>query len=376
MKDLIRPQYSTVSGMERNIKEDIAEFHRKFLADGKNVYVNGEKIEFADPLMIMDGSSAVEECGMSEDYGIVDPIEYELDTGETVTIEITIAKLPIRNIIENGVKGKYDIGRESQGFYLIRDGRQIAGGHSLKLYTKTNHHNYFRGEIRFPSELDDKFGVQTNKSRFALDPDLRDKLTEKLEGILKSLKKEIKEERADVNADLNQTNIGKETTSEKIANRSLDMMEPSGYSPSEEDIEEQEREVEEKIEEVQNSDLNEEEKQDRISSIRERFERDRTINKKVEVLGSGDFYSMKHKGSQMDVILNRDHPFYRQVYQEAEGENPKLQVYLDLMVFTLAQAEDLYYTNEEVSRFYSSQRRKWSSILSAFLEDAERELDD
>ena len=376
MSKLIRPQYSTVEGMERNVREDLAEFHRTFLADGKNVYVNGTEVEYSDPLMMMEESNAVEECGMSEDYGIVEPIVYEGEDGEEVKVEITIAKLPLESIIEQGLKDKYNIGRSTQGFYLVRDGRQIGGGRSLQLYTKTNRYNYFRGEIRFPSELDDKFGVQTNKSRFSLDPGLRQQLKERLEGILTSLGKEIQKERKNVRADLNKDDVGKESTSERIANSTLGRLRPSGYTPSEEDLEEQESEKQRKIEEIEGSDLEEDEKQQRIESIRERFERDRYINKSVEVLGSGDFYTMTHKGSQMDVTLNRDHPFYEQVYQEAEMENPELQVYLDLIVYTLAQTEDMYYTNDDVRRFYSSQRREWSSVMASFLEDAADELED
>ncbi|WP_152420596.1 hypothetical protein [Halorubrum tebenquichense] len=241
---------------------------------------------------------------------------------------------------------------------------------------KTNRYNYFRAEIRFPSELDEKFGVQTNKSRFSLDPNLRDKLDERLESVLTSLGNEIQDERKDVRSELNKDDVGRESTSEKIANKALDRLRPSAYSPTEEDIEKQESEKQRKIEEIQESDLKEDEKQERIESIRDQFQRDQYINKKVETLGSGNFYDMKNKGSQMDVTLNNEHPFYRQVYQEAEIENPELQVYLDLIVFTLAKTEDMFYTNNDIRRFYDSQRREWSSVMASFLEDAAAEFDD
>ena len=53
-----------------------------------------------------------------------------------------------------------------------------------------------------------------------------------------------------------------------------------------------------------------------------------------------------------------------------------MQILLDLFLFTLAKAEDIYYDNEEVRKFYNIQRREWSSIMSAFLEEAEEELED
>lgn len=378
LEELVRPQFSTVRGMTNNIKGDLAEFHRKILADGKNIYVNGEEVVYSDPLFMMEGSDAVEECGSSEDYGRIEPIVYENagEDGEDAVIQIKLAKLPLRSIIEQGLKDKYDIGRGTQGFYLIRKDRQIAGGRSLQLYTKTNRYNYFRGEIQFPPELDDKFGVQTNKSRFSLEPVLRDKLEERLEGALASLGTEIESERKQVRAELNKGNIGKESPSEKIANDTLKRLRPSGYSPSEKDLEEEEAEKERKIQEIEESDLEEDEKEKRIDAIRERFQRDRYINRSIEVLGSGNFYEMTHKGSQMDVTINREHEFFKQIYQRAMEDSPELQVYLDLILYSIAQAEDQYYTSDEVRRFYSQQRREWSSIMAAFLEESQDELDD
>lgn len=377
LRKLTDPQYSSVDGLERNIKEELSESHRNFLYKGRNIHVNGEEIEFSDPLMRMEGSEAVEEVGKADDYGTVEPIEFENigPDNESATVEITLSKLPIREIMENGLEDKYDIDQANQGFYLIRDERQIAGGRSLQLYTKTAKHNYFRGEIRFPPELDDKFGVQTNKSRFSLDEDLRDQLKDRLSGVISSLGDEIASERSDINTELQKEETGTETISEKIANDTLDQLRPSGYTPSDEELDKQENERKEKIQEIQNDNsLSDEEKTERIENIRDQFQRDKVVNREIAGLTSGHFYEMTHKGNQVDVTINQGHEFYKKIYNKAMEEDPELQVYLDLLLFTLAQAEDQYIDNDDVCRFYDQQRFEWSSIMRAFLRETDSYL--
>ncbi len=67
--------------------------------------------------------------------------------------------------------------------------------------------------------------------------------------------------------------------------------------------------------------------------------------------------------------------FYKKLYEKT-SQDPELRVYLDLFLFTLAQAEDEYFDNEEVREFYSDQKREWSSIMTTFLEKAEKEMEE
>lgn len=379
MTELVRPQYNTVDGLTRNIKEDLAEFQRIFLRDGKTIKINGEEIEAADPLMKNEGSVAVEECGMSEKYGEIKPIEFPNEGGEdeTPVVEIEIRKLPIETIVLEELEDEYDIGRETQGFYIVRKNRQIAGGLSLHMFTKHSRYNYFRGEVRFPPSLDDKFGIQTNKSRFSLDPELRDEIENRVGTVLTELGNDILEERDQARSKREEKKAGDESTSEKVANRTLPSLQSSGHTPTEEEKEEQHKEIEQEIEKVkERDDLSEQEKQDRIERLRDRLDRE-SINRKIEVLGSGQFYEMTHKGSQIDVTINQAHSFYDKIYRKArEEDDPELQTYLELLIFSLAKAEDAKHDQEDVRRFYDQERFMWSMIMRSFLEEAEKEFVD
>lgn len=84
---------------------------------------------------------------------------------------------------------------------------------------------------------------------------------------------------------------------------------------------------------------------------------------------------MEHRGNRINVIINQGHMFYKKLYEKT-SQDPELRVYLDLFLFTLAQAEDEYFDNEEVREFYSDQKREWSSIMTTFLEKAEKEMEE
>ncbi|MHA1756881.1 MAG: hypothetical protein ACTSVV_08935, partial [Promethearchaeota archaeon] len=95
----------------------------------------------------------------------------------------------------------------------------------------------------------------------------------------------------------------------------------------------------------------------------------------IDTIGTGEFYDIKHKGNRLDVIINEAHGFYRKIYEKAT-QDPALQVFLDLFLFTLAAAEDIHFSNKAVRAFYRTQKREWSAIMSTFLEEAENELED
>ena len=100
-----------------------------------------------------------------------------------------------------------------------------------------------------------------------------------------------------------------------------------------------------------------------------------TFKTVIDVIGTGEFYDVRHKGQIIEVVINSEHGFYKKIYERAI-QDPMMRILLDLFLFTLAKAEDIYYDNEEVRKFYRIQRREWSAIMSAFLEEAEEELGD
>ena len=386
LKSLDRPEKRKINSLETLIHESLAIVQRKFLASGKNIFLNKKKIVFVDPLMLMDGADGLDKCSKGEAYGEIEPIVFPdiLDeNGKPAKVEILISKLPYKDIASKKLQHEYpyNINIATQGFYIVRHNRQIAGGQTLHLYTRHPMLNYFRAEISFKPCLDSKFGIQTNKSRFSLDDELRELLETRLNKVITQIRTDLKEEADALKAELQRnTDVG-ESLSEEIAGLAAKKMKPSGYKPTAEENKRAEadlkKEKEEKIKRINaNKSLTQPEKNDLIGKIESAFQKEKTFHKVIDVIGTGEFYKIKHRGNKrIDVVINQAHGFYKMLYERAT-QDPRLQILLDLFLFTLAQAEDVYFDNKEVREFYNTQRREWSAIMSAFLDVAEEKLED
>ena len=86
------------------------------------------------------------------------------------------------------------------------------------------------GEIHFHSELDQYFGVQTNKSRFGLDPRMKEVLQESVDDLLDQVLKDHDSETQDrISARIS---VG-HSTSEDVIRSVSDRLESPVLSPSE-----------------------------------------------------------------------------------------------------------------------------------------------
>ena len=389
LRHLDRPERAKVDTLARIVKENIATVQRYFLYGGKQVFVNDEPVKYNDPLMLMDKSENVEKLKeKAEIYGKIEPIIYKHikdREGNPAKIEIKIVMLPIKSLLELSQKKRgnypFNVNPDNQGFYIIRNKRQIAGGQTLHLFTRHPQLNYFRGEISFSPVLDEKFGIQTNKSRFSLSDDLRKKLEERVNKIIAQIRSDIEDETKRIRLEQQKFRESIEPTpAEIIATKAAKKLKPSGYKPKKEELEKVEKELEEikrkKIEEIEkDKKIPKDKKKELIRKIEIAFQKQGEFKKIIDIIGTGEFYIVKHKGKILEVIINSEHGFYKKIYERAT-QDPMMQILLDLFLFTLAKAEDIYYDNEEVRKFYNIQRREWSSIMSAFLEEAEEELED
>ncbi len=382
--ELTNPERRREDALLKMLSENLAEVHRRYLASGRNIYIQKAPIRFYDPLLLMDGSNGLDKVSKSEDYSKIDPIVYKNilgEDGKPARVEVKIAKLPVAEIMKKSLQATYPfmVNVANQGFYIMRHNRQIGSGQTLHLFSKNPMFNYFRAEISFPPVLDEMFGVQTNKSRFSLDDQLREELEKRLEKVITQIRDDIKEEADAYKAERNKSIPASQSISEEIASEAAKLLKPSGYKLDKEAAEkgkqELEKEKNKRIQEIKKSTLSKEKKDEAITRLNNAFQQDRIFVRTVGVIGTGEFYKIKHKGTKLiEVIINEKHGFYREIYERA-SQIPEQQVLLDLFLFTLAISEDIYYENKNVREFYESQRREWSTNMSRFLETARRKLD-
>jgi hypothetical protein len=80
------------------------------------------------------------------------------------------------------------------------------------------------------------------------------------------------------------------------------------------------------------------------------------------------FFSYAHAGDRLILVLNPDHPFYREIYKPlADGDNPRdqqLRAKLELVLLAAARSEAAV---GEKGESLFKQRLEWSNTLAAFL---------
>lgn len=143
-----------------SLKKDLGETYRYFLRSGKKITVNSSRVELVDP-MWTDGA-------LTEEYGkkseVFSDERYEIkidgaDKKETFTVKIYI--LPK---FDQGIMKKLKIGVNTQGFYILRNYRQISKADDLgRIWNKDPHLNNIRAEIIFSGTLDSAMGINYTK---------------------------------------------------------------------------------------------------------------------------------------------------------------------------------------------------------------------
>src|SRR6185503_12832110 len=144
---------------------------RYFLMAGKSILINGEVTKPIDPLMLDEPQT---EIFSDELY----PIELE-DKGEKTTeqIRVRIALIP-----HDFAAGDNRLAKalQHQGFYLMRNNRQIQRAVTLEYFSKHNDFNRMRGEIFLSGNLDKYVGIEFTKRTVVFDQSIQDKLGQHL----------------------------------------------------------------------------------------------------------------------------------------------------------------------------------------------------
>jgi hypothetical protein len=373
---LDHPDYKTIEKLSEYFEEHIGEVYRYYIQSGIVIRVNKSPVKITDPLMLIKDCKDSDILGYAKIFDEIEPIiindEIDPQTKKGSEIKIKVVLMNLEQIRDNenwlSLVRKKGYNVDNQGFYIVRQHRQIARALTLGIFQRHNDLNYFRVEISFPPSLDKYFGVQTNKSRFSLDSTIKENIENRLNPILVQIRKISKEFQKKAMAQ--ETNIGIRPA-EEIASKVDGELKKSGYLPTPKEIQKEEKELENlKNEEIQkvksNENLNPKEKEEIIGKIENKFQFNRPFVRALESVPFGPFYYYDPKGNSSRVVINISHPFYTKIYERATQNN--LDVFLDLLLFTLAKAESIYYHNDTTRKFYEDQRNEWSTILKKYLD--------
>ena len=387
LRNCDRLEWAREDTIATNLASTIGRTQRYYLNGGKEISIfsigkggkEGKVNELIpeDPLMIMEGCRYHDQIGMGQLWhnapyiitidDVIDP-----ETGSPAIIGIKLSVLDVATARKNlsyKALSKIGINRDNQGFYLIRNQREIGKAQTLGLFTRHNSLNYFRADIIFPPCLDADFGIQTNKSRFSLSQRIGDKIREAIEDEINHIKNYIERESQKIKAG----KTGSRRAGE-AAMKGEKVLKPSRIHFSEEakeaDLRKREAEFERKLGEIdEDPDLTDREKARERERARIEISRPPLFDIEIGRTDDGGFYQVFPTPSTNIVMINQHHPFFRIIYERAvaTGQNDVI----DLLLFTLAKAELAVGDDREKKQFYDVQRKEWSTILKVYCENFE-----
>ena len=308
-----RWRWGTISGSVKNLKITLGQVFRVFLSEGKcKIFVNEEPVVAIDPI---------------HDYDPQLIAETKIPVGEE-QVEVKIYELS--NQGEQGNKSlKFNI--PNQGFYLLRNNREISQAQTLGVFSKHNSLNLFRAEFSYPGSLDgilnsgftkQKISVEGNQSFF-------DKLHQFCQPYLKQIRNRTEKKQRD-----NREKKEDFTDAEKHITRKAHLLNTA-------------KAVKEKRRRSQTPNSDKAKEKKKVGSPKVNITKKKRIRdlnslevkfKTKEMDKAGPLYSCEMEGTVTLIYWNIDHPFYQQMIIPNENK-PDVLNPICYLIYSLAQAE-------------------------------------
>lgn len=188
-------KYRTANDLATALKESVKNTFRAFMRDGRNIYINDDVATYADPLFLDDAKTRKL---VNKDVSIKSS-----DGKETGKLHILAVALPE---FERNLASKLGININNQGFYILRNKREIASAVEFpEVFKKHNDYNYLRIEVDFNSALDDLMGINYTKHNAVPSKEIVNVLKTELASTFELMRKESRE-RAERNKAKRQAN--------------------------------------------------------------------------------------------------------------------------------------------------------------------------
>lgn len=328
------------------LRKELGEIHRYFITAGKTIVVNGEKTPPRDPLELDNPATQP----FSDD---VYPIEIGED-GHKVTesIRVRIVLVP-----QDDAQGDLALARNMlhQGFYGLRNNRQIFRADTLGLFVKHNSLNRMRAEIFFTGKLDNCLGIEFTKRDIEMTQSVRDQLGGHLQPQVITIKNQEKRRDAEKFSE-DQAHLH-EQASKVITEKSRLLLTPKAR------IEKRSPKTTEGGHQEPTSPTGRErrhfkETQSVSTSLRCKF--------LPQALGpTGQIYEADTQGRTVIIRWNTEHPFYRRFIMD-NIQDGRLVTAVDFLVYSMACAE-LRSRDEDNYQFVNNMKAVISGNLRTLL---------
>lgn len=384
MPDCDRLSAMTARVLVEDATKTFAHVYRRKITKGLKIYVNNRLVEASDPTLSMPTARHTHLSGLDD----VSVKTSRLITNRTVSIKphteasfthdilIKVYALPIREWSNISRKALSDIGVfNDQNISILRNDREVFAGHITKIVKRHSTAAWYRIEIDFPGELDEMFGVATNKQGVRMKDSV-------IDAIKRAIGDDIVAIRADVERVQAQNAANKRTSGPSLSEMKAQESDPFQADQLNANLNEQQKEqIEENLRGLaiglRRENETEEEAFQRVKSSRYiiRFHHDKFW----------PFYDVEHKFGRVILTINTAHQFYAKLYEplmtrvvdNSAGDDDAGDVHiqennitttLDLVLLSLARTQSIMsQSNAEAAEIFENFRQSWSNTLKVQL---------
>jgi hypothetical protein len=311
---------SIKAGILPSLTKHLRLVFRNFLTAGKVVTVNGNALTPIDPLnRDLDDTEIL----------LDDDIEVN---GENV--HVVVANIDTNKSDETT---KYNdanhlkVSPATQGFYIVRNNREIAEAQLLGISTRHPSLNRFRCEISYNGDLDDVFGINFTKNHVEISQALRDKISAKVKPLMSLIVNQAKRASEAAAAEKISHNDAETVINKKKALlRAKNTWKETRKKPTTKTVKEQPTE--------EKKDDKQKQKQDR-KNIRKIKPGTRAMAAEIGEADLGEFgpmFECYFDGNKIVIHWNIRHPFHSKVVAKY-SEDKNILTPIDLLVYSLAQ---------------------------------------
>lgn len=220
---------------------------------------------------------------------------------------------------------------DTSGYYVLRNGREIAAGETFRLFARHNERSRFRCELSIPARLDAHLGVTFLKSTgvgVRLSQALRDKIKEVTNPYRRQSESFNKKSRPNA-----EETVPHDGAAKQIKKRSSFLRKP--------ETEIEKREPSDKKDDKDNKSDTDTTNNERTRTPNDSIQRalaDQALFQAKQMGPYAPFYEASLDGKKVVVTWNSDHPAYQRLVLDNRDNRGQIEA-IDYLVWSLASAE-------------------------------------
>jgi hypothetical protein len=337
-----------VSTIVRKLEAELGRRFRHFLWKGLTIAINGQAIVAFDPLYLHPTA----EVSGAHLYDEERRYEVRADPSAPHTtgwVTVRFSELPVHewHKLSNDEKRRIGVSKGA-AVSIVRGGREVdCGWFFMGMKHRENYDDWWRCEIQFDPVLDEAFGITHTKQQVRPQAHLVEALTPDLEATARVLNSRARKAHLAVKAG------ERFAEAENLANQRDHLLKPLPNKPDPN----------------AKALMKELEKKHPVLRRRpnEKPSRYCIVENKVK---DSSFFDYARDDERLVLLLNPDHPFYREIYKPlVDGDTTRdrqLRAKLELVLLAAARSEaGVKGKDPAVARH----RLQWSNTLAAFLND-------